>query len=318
MITKTVLIKSTKTITNIKPTKDFLMKINRLHFWKNHYQNFRLQFNKFDWNYWKTIPFSTPEDFNSSGIDLRIKDAESLFKKNLRHVSLGTFANKPNLLNVYYSSPSRKNIKKTLWMMQVSDSYSTNLKRILFSINSKKSKLLILKSPDIKINERLQISTLYIHPKDLTTFSNHIYDIQMKNDIKRVILTKPILNPYEIRLARGLFGDATISSLYPQITSGVFIQCPFAKKKYGINTVHLSKTCLAELYNINAGGWGEIIITKTKPAQLAYVRYKTGILGKVIYEKCKCGKSVFLATAKIKKPRLSLKMNKDFSIIMTQ
>ena len=312
-------------ILSMKRKRNILQKISNLSFWKKRYGNLNFEqvLKSKNFNSWQKIPLSSPLDFNYEAIKLRLLDSQKLFRRRPLNFVLINPGSVNDYIQINFLTGRKKKLTRSVnsWRIQIAKSYSVSLRRTLFAIVSKHPKTLILNSAKLNRTlkpalDELQISTIYMAPRDLQNFSNSLYDIRMKN-VKHIFLTSRFLNKYEMRYAIELFG-ARIRIQHPSIISGLFRQCRFAQKKYGLNASHPKKEYIVELFKINKSGWGEIVVTKTSPYEIAYIRYRTELLGKAIFDKCECGTEWTIIPLTIKKPSSTLKINSDFSINISQ
>jgi hypothetical protein len=286
----------------------FLAAISKLPYWKNHFAsyNFKLELNKFSPDYWKSIPYFTIDDYLEYGLETYLKNINSAVKKNIYQIVLRIPYRKIKQQHVLFLDiiPSSKPTRiKNQVTAQLMESFNNNLIRILQSIHPKsKDQLIILDSKSVNnktipILQELQVNTLYTDPENFMKSVHFLAGIPLST----IIFFHPPFTETLTKLTDQYFPNATVQTVPPLVRLlSATIFCPHAQKNFGKNAIHPGDGTLIEIRGRGPNGYGEIIITTTKPLKLSWVRFRSGILGKACLTKCKCGQKWVLILKKIR------------------
>jgi hypothetical protein len=308
----TTILKSEKGLKNsIETTRILFDKVNKMSFWKKHFRNHHFTFEKerFDWEYWQTIPFFSLSDYLKIGIRSRLADLQPLSKTTPYKFVLRTkSANiQENTILFVDTIPTEQITKSDKGCRILHTSfYALTLKNVLRSLSSSHCFI----SLDYKKSyqqlssiqqELLSDITLFIAPSDLFHLKEVFSKADFKQKLQRVVLSQAFVDEITFHKVKSIFTNTEFFVRRPLVEIDmVFRYCKIAQKKFGFYAVHPHDNAIIELRNIGKGNYKEVIITILDPSELAWIRYRTDFLGSAFSEKCSCGSTWTLTLKKMK------------------
>jgi len=300
----------------------FLRSASKLRFWKIHFANhdFTFEPKKFNWDYWQKIPFITHKELAIIGLEPRLRDARAILEKHTgRFVLRIPFRKTDNQHLLYLDSIPKKpqGHEENLRKIQITESFALNLQGVLSSLQKSHYYTLVL-TPyelDSRMKSAIQdyhLNGLSLDPQDSKRIID-FFDQEIKKRVKKIRLFRSFEYPQHLHQIRLAFPGTRILPQHQLIGFSYSVRnCLFAQRDFGKNSVHPSKYALLELINLDSNGRGEIVVTRTKPLELALIRYRTGIFGKAQFIKqCQCKSNVVLTFEPIKKYQLPLAQYKS-------
>lgn len=279
------------------------IKVSKTHFWRNHFSNkdFSLNILKLDWDLWQKIPFFRIEDYTVISFEERLKDARKQLSANAKRfvlrVPLRKIRKQNSQLLLFLELLHKRTYKNKIkgWELQQSDSFAINLRRVLSSLQpGADTKLLIINNSHdftkIALSiEDIPITSLSVSSRYWRSIATAFGPNRAKQ-ISQVSFNIPIKFRRDLQKAKEDFTSAKFITHFPLVDIGYAIRsCEFAQRKFGSNTVHPKRSAIIELRNLNSAGYGEVVVSSFSPPDMAWLRYRTGILGKANSEKCECG-----------------------------
>lgn len=305
-----------------KDMSDFLEKTSKLRFWRTHFTNHNFVFkpNKFNWQYWQTIPFFTIYDLIKIGIEPRLLDAQPIIQKNTYRLLLRFPDRKTKQQYVLYVDPISKLLKTDKnegWKLQLSESFGVNFRCILLSLRAhgRRHHVVIadpkrLEARMKKVFYELRFDYLSVDPQDLQKLLDIFSESRLVKQVGKVTLTRSFRDDKLEQYAKEVLDNADFVVQTPLMGITTAIRpCRFAQKRFGSHAIHPRKHTLIELIEMGKRGYGEIVVTSMAPLELAWIRYKTGIFGKAIHEECACGNEWILIIKRIRKYQLPQGLN---------
>lgn len=294
--------------------KLFLSKIVNLYFWDQHFfnNNFKLDAVHFTFECWKTLPIFHKSDFLKIGFRKRALDVWSGNNKSaydffLKSTSGTTNQTSPILiLREVYIGRSKASYKKILFMQGL---YSACLGGVLWNIARKKIGIDIadvlvltpkkLSSAHERILKDFSPDKIITQPWAFSTILFLDFGGALKN-VKQVSLNGDFLSGIRYEFIKKLLPQSNISISYGMAEVGGILgrSCKFLREKYGLNAYHpRMRSRFFEIVGQDTNGFGELVVTITKPIELALLRYKTGDIAKVFMDDCACGRKWVLILA---------------------
>jgi len=305
-----------------KDILDFLQKTSKLRFWRAHFANHNFVFDKkkFNWDYWKTIPYLSIEELIKIGIEPRLEDAESILKINPYRLVLRILNRKmyqQNLLFIDIIPKLLGDDKEKQWKIQLTESFEINLRHVLLSLRAhgRKHHVVIINPQRLdqrmkKVFYELRFDSLSTDPQNLQKFLD-IFDSKdskkLYTQIKKVTLTQSFKDRSQEQVTKEIFGKADFMIQHPLVRITIVVRsCVYVQRHHGADAFHPGKYALIELRDVDENGYGEIIATTMMPVEVAWIRYRTGFFGRAIFEECECGSKWSLILKRIRKFHYSL------------
>ncbi len=293
-------------------TGNTLAKMSLLAFWKAYFARHKYRFNKnkFDWEAFQQIPFSSKKALAKLGVKKRLTDTEKILKENPFGVVLmstsGTTTQGKPLLLVKSGRLDREGIgellrinRRTLNLFQP----RTLSLRVLCSFlgqnghDVKRNQILFVnpfRFKDEMAEAVCQMNAAFImsFPASVTYLSSAFPKAKKIFSIsKKIWFGGDFLAQKQAVSIADLYPHLEINQDYMMgeldlVGSG----CKFIRKRHGLNIYHPSDNRIIELVNIDKEGVGELVVSKLDPFEMGYIRYKTGDLAKAVKETCLCGK----------------------------
>ncbi|MBI2036299.1 hypothetical protein HYT17_01605 [Candidatus Microgenomates bacterium] len=293
---------------NLKGVSNFLDRASRLSFWHTHFANqgFRFEPGKFDWNYWTNIPFVTKEDFLNLGLNRRLNDANKITKSEPLHFILqstsGTSRTTRPILflkNVDHlvDGKSHNKGRRILILYQ---GRAISLRDVFATIRQRKQKSTISQSLVVNpfqftgnmieaISEFNADSTVTFPASVAYLTSSFPENRKIFTPMKHVYLSGDFMSRQQALLTQTKFKKANIDIDYIMTeVDSIGICCKFLRARYGTNAYHPFNGRIIELVDIDENGVGEVVVTKTYPLELSFIRYKTGDVARAINKTCSC------------------------------
>lgn len=297
--------------------KHFFVNASGFLFWKKHFENHNFRFDpeKFDWEYWQTIPFFCKEDFLRVGLSSRLADTginagANPYKFILRMTSGTSGATEPIVMlrpvnaRVFYDNEIR-----TVW---THDAYVIGLLGTLLHIdanrlnNTNQYQMLLLNPFRIGACAAATLNdfgadSVSAFPAVLARLASMMLEnkIPAPPSIKKVILNGDFLHNSQRALIEQIFKNPKIELGYGLAEFGkIGNPCEFLAQKYGPNAFHpIQYQHLIEFADIDENGYGEVIATSFGDPATCLIRYRTGDMARVTEEKCECGANFTLILA---------------------
>lgn len=298
----------------------FLASIENMNFWKFYAQDkhFALNPKEFTWDYWKNLPYSSKEDFIKMGLKGRLADVlaglnekRDIFNFILRSTS-GTTGSVPVLfLNPVANSFDIFHRKKQEFshILTLQKSFMMGLRSVLLNIarcqEKKAMAHTLVIDPFVSLSdirpvlEEYRADLIVALPANLVRFmANLNKPHEIAKFVKRIKMNGDFLSKPQASILANIFSTSRGLKMgmdYAMTEFGrVGVWCQYLEERYKTNVYHPGKFFLVELVDLDEDGSGEIVVTKIIPKELAILRYKTGDIGKAIFEKCECGAGITL------------------------
>lgn len=296
-----------------KKFASFIHKASKLKFWKQHFKKhqFRVDLRKFNWQNWQSYPYVTKQDFLEIGLTKRLSDSEKIIRRKPKRFILQSTSGTSQMTKPVLF------VKNVDWMVEGDFHGEGNRMLILYqprAISLRDAIALINQSSKNKIiqslvvnpfryDDRMTEAIAQFKPDSTITFpaclsflvSIHKNSIKFLSGIKHVWLSGDFISqPQRNFIDKKMPGMKFDLDYITSEVDTIGMCCSYLSAKYGSNAYHPFKERLIELVNIDESGFGEIVITKTFPIELAFIRYKTGDLGRAVHEACFCGEGFTL------------------------
>ncbi|MBI4119317.1 MAG: hypothetical protein HY456_00535 [Parcubacteria group bacterium] len=302
--------------------KEFLICAKNSAFWREYFRRCGLliEAERFTWEEWQRLPFMTKKAFSEIGFGERLRDAEREIGKDiynfLLRVTSGTTGGEPILMlrdsNFEgaggYARRSARFYKP----------FGVGLRWVLLSVLSAKKdakrpfQFLVIgpEALNFRLPEAFRdfgAGCIEGIPANLVRFVGLFSGNQnFLGGVKKIIFSGDFMSAAENAFVRSFFeslDESSFASDYVSSEAGKLGEsCVHLRKKYNSNGVYhpAVKNGFIELVDIDENGYGEIVVTKLVPFATALLRYRSGDLGRAVFEDCPCGKSyaLFLAGRK--------------------
>lgn len=316
MRTKSLILNNNSKQNSTANVKKFLVYASQLEFWKTHFKNKKFKFNseKFNWDYFQSIPFVTKKDIEKLGVKRRLKDAKEIIDENpgrfLLQPTSGTSKQTGPLLflkavDCMIDGQSHEKGDRTLILYQ---GRAISLRDTLAKLNSSQNKYnprTFVLNP-FKFSRQMKKAVNDFKPDAVVTFPSSIGYLNsyfpdssdMLSETKYLWLSGDFFSEKQKSFVGSILKKAYIDIDY--ITTEVDtvgICCKYLQKKYGTNAYHPFEDRLIELVDIDESGLGEVIVTKMAPLELSFIRYRTGDLARFENRNCECGAQIVIFLA---------------------
>ncbi len=299
--------------TQLKEVSNFIVRAGRLSFWHSHFakQNFKLNPRKFGWNYWRSIPLINKEDFLSIGLDKRLSDVKEIIRRKvlgfiLQSTSGTSRATGPVLfLKKIDSLVDGQLHQKGNRILILYQGRAISLRDVI-AVTSRGQSLVVnpfmFSHKMIKAVKEFNSDTTVTFPSSLLYLTSSFAQVKrMFSSINYALLSGDFLSQKQRALVKKNFPQIEMDLDYIMTeVDSIGICCRFLKSVYGANAYHPYQQRIVELIDIDKDGYGEVVVTKMRPIELAFIRYKTGDVARAIKQRCKCGSqwTLFLAGRK--------------------
>lgn len=320
---RTKILKSKKGLEkNLEKIKLFLETASTLSLWQKHFENHNFRYNsqKFDWNYWQTIPFFSSQDYKKIGFPSHLNDAEKSIYQNIhRYVLCISYRKLIHQANLFISLVSEgKKGDIDVVKIQHTNSFGLNLYAVLQSIMpTQKQQLIILdaKNTNMQLNA---ITTeifkyiLCIDPSDFFLTMDIFSQEKYKEKLKKVILFRSFKKGTKSKKVKKIFTDTKFVIHRPFLEMNKVVKyCPQIQKRFGSQAVHPQINTIIELRGVSSINFGEVVITKLLPIELGWIRYRTGLFAKGFFSPCTCGNNWILIFKSMKRYKFPIKETYD-------
>lgn len=294
-----------------KGFKELLSRIKEQEFWRDHFKRHQFEINadSFDWNYWRTIPLLTKEEF-SNGTNLRLRDAAENMKLSiynyLLRVTSGTTSGKPSLF-LHYINETDKTIEDLDRGIRIWQPNHIGLRWALTGIllnkknNTGDYQFLVI--DPYKMNKSMAAALASFRAKSINGLASSIVRFavifaqipEICGLIKKIIFGGDFISNAHLKAIKTFFpriDNKMIVSDYIMTECGRMGSfCPYLKNRFGgYSAYHPAvRNGMIEIIEPDEFGFGEIVVSKIEPRESAIIRYRTGDIGKAVKEVCECG-----------------------------
>lgn len=293
----------------LKNLKKFLVQTKKLSFWKTYFSKKKFFYDgaEVTWEYWEKIPFITKADFLDIGIEKRLKDARKIIKNEyirfLFQTTSGTSKlTKPVLYikTVDYLTEGEEHDKgkRTIFFLHPYHiALRDTLAHIRRSKREKNSVQSLVVNP-FKANKQMLVALEEFRADSILTFPAAMgYIVSVAPGIarsfsllKKIWLVGDFLTPKQALVLSSQFKNVYVDVDYVTVdVDSIGVCCKFLQKKYGMNAYHPNPDRIIELINRDENGVGEVVVTKTRPLELAFIRFKIGDIARAEKQVCPCG-----------------------------
>ncbi|OGH12130.1 MAG: hypothetical protein A2776_01195 [Candidatus Levybacteria bacterium RIFCSPHIGHO2_01_FULL_40_10] len=289
----------------LEKTKASLLQISELTFWQKHFTKHKFKFKeaKFDWSYFKQIPFITKQDFSNIGLERRLRDARQILDKNSMRFLLQSTSGTSRLtgpvlflknVDQMVEGEGHDKGKRILILYQ---GRAIALRDTIATINKKNHSLVV--NPFTFDNRKID-AVIQFRTDSVVTFPSCINFIissfpksgAIFTKVKHVFLSGDFINIEQFTKTKTKLkmrnAKLDLDYLSTEVDS-IGICCKHLRNFYGTNAYHPFADRIVEIVDIDEYGKGQVVVTKTTPTELSIIRYKTGDVARAVKKRCRCG-----------------------------
>lgn len=298
----------------IEIRKDF-PKITRLEFWKIYYKKKKYRFKKnFKLEDWDNIPYIGKKEIFETGLEARLKDGEKIFKlrpknfllqstsgtskttepiayfKNVDEMVEGKGHDEGKKMLILYQGRAIA-LRDTLGMITRNKKNSDNYQSLIINPFAFERSM-------INAVEEFNPDSIVTFPSCITYLvSLFPKAMKMLSNVRRAYIPGDFISREQLKYTKSKlsYKNAYLDSDY--ITSdvdSVGICCKYLLTEYGSSAYHPFEDRIIELINVDEYGKGEVVVTKTIPWELSFIKFRTGDIASAVEKKCACGKDWIL------------------------